>query len=74
MSQKIQVMYTVPVGCLVDVETGEICDVFMYDSEVAPTGEFSAFDGSLLTSPPASLTARAFEIAESDAWPVWELR
>jgi hypothetical protein len=63
----IQVGYVVPLGCMVDTETGEITRVTLYDEEITPDGTFHDERGLPISSD--QRTARAVEIAESRPWP-----
>ena len=72
MGHPIQVMYTMEVGCVVDIATGEIEDIQAYDGLLEPNSEFADDHGSPLAPDSVALTDRAQEIAASGMdWPAW---
>jgi hypothetical protein len=73
MNTQIQVMYTVPVACIVDIETGAICSVHEYDEAIEPTGEFLDLEGNPLDAGATHEKAAALAIADGgEIWPAWE--
>lgn len=72
MPKIIRVMYTVPVACNVDTESGRIVDVVVDDENVErQPGAFLDERGEVLAE--CEATARAEAVAEADdvAWPPW---
>jgi hypothetical protein len=65
-------MYTVPVACIVDIQTGEICSVHKYDEAIELTGELLDLEGNPLDTDADDEKAAALAIAEGDEiWPAW---
>lgn len=73
MTREIEVLYEVIVGCVVDLDAGDVLTVEAYVGNSAPTGECVDADRKLLDpEADAGKIAQAIRIAESAAWPQWE--
>jgi hypothetical protein len=67
----VQVMYSVPVTCTVNTETGDIESVEVWGGDMKRTKDVPLERDSQEPAPKAE-AKKAVRIAENESWPAWD--
>lgn len=71
---RVEVKYDVPVSAVVNTDSGAVEDVIVWDEGIERRdGEFAVVDADSQMPVATEQRDRAMEIAESAAWPAWEI-
>ena len=71
---KVEIKYDVPVSALVDVSTGKVERVYVWRDGIEEREDETAVVIADRDEPVShDLRERAQEVADSGAWPLWEL-